>query len=225
MEFRQKITQTNLTYGFLRMDKKNQEFFPKADQSVKITGVFENENEPVELTYASKYGDIYGLTGWFKEQKAVTGDFVRVKILENKKKFKFILEKGERKIPQKQYAKKSYKTGKYILLVGDPINFRGIVYGPLNEQGVVFLFSKVHEDLGLKIEAIQQAFPDAKARRFNGKGWVEEKIEFEYKSSEFLNHGHDVEKCDIIVCWIHDWKDCPLEVIELKSLIKELHNG
>jgi len=39
-------------------------------------------------------------------------------------------------------------------LVGDLINFRGIVYAPLNEQGVVFLFGKVIEDLNMYIELI-----------------------------------------------------------------------
>lgn len=28
-------------------------------------------------------------------------------------------------------------------VVGDLINFRGLVYSPVNEQGVVYLFSKV----------------------------------------------------------------------------------
>jgi len=32
-------------------------------------------------------------------------------------------------------------------IVGDIINFRGLVYAPLNENGVVFLFGKVAEDL------------------------------------------------------------------------------
>jgi hypothetical protein len=27
-----------------------------------------------------------------------------------------------------------------------------------------------------------------------------------------------VEECDMIVCWRHNWEDCPLEVLELKSL-------
>lgn len=224
MEFRQKVNQTNLKYGFLRLDKNNQGYFPISEQSVKIVGIFENENEPIELTYSSKWGDIYGLTGWFKEKKVVPGDFVKFQVLEEKKKYKFLFERGEGKRVFKEHTK-SYKSGRDISVVGEPINFRGIVYGPLNEQGVVFLFSKIHGDLGIKIEAVQQAFPDAKARRFNGKGWVEERIEFEHKSSDFLNHGHDVNKCDIIVCWIDDWKECPLEVIELKSLIKELPNN
>jgi hypothetical protein len=34
-------------------------------------------------------------------------------------------------------------------IVGDPINFKGLVYGPLNENGVIFLFSKIHEKLDI----------------------------------------------------------------------------
>lgn len=44
-------------------------------------------------------------------------------------------------------------------------------------------------------------------------------IEFEEYSSDFREH--DPSKCDLIVCYIHDWKnkfpneDCPLPVYEL----------
>lgn len=107
-------------------------------------------------------------------------------------------------------------------LVGDLINFRGIVYAPLNEQGVVFLFGKVIEDLNMYIELIRTGYPDCIGRRYIGKGWEKIYIEFEYKSSHFLDHGHDSKDCDMIVCWEHDWKDCPLEVIELKEIIKDL---
>jgi hypothetical protein len=30
---------------------------------------------------------------------------------------------------------------------------------------------------------------------------------------------HDPNGCDIIVCWEHNWPECPLEVIELKKEI------
>ena len=40
-------------------------------------------------------------------------------------------------------------------IVGDLINFRGLVYAPLNENGVVFLFGKVMEDLNMYIEEIK----------------------------------------------------------------------
>ena len=110
-------------------------------------------------------------------------------------------------------------------IVGDPINFEGLIYGPLNENGVIFLFSKIHDKLGINIEAIQPGFPDAKGRRKIRKGWEDIWIEFEFKSSQFKVHGHDPKDCDAIICWEHDWKDCPIEVIELKTKIEELKRG
>lgn len=109
-------------------------------------------------------------------------------------------------------------------VVGDLINFRGLVYSPVNEQGVVYLFSKVAEDLNMYVEEVRTAFPDCVARRFNGKGWERIYIEFEFLSSNFQGHNHNPADCDMIVCWEHDWKDCPLEVLELRSIIKGLRN-
>lgn len=109
-------------------------------------------------------------------------------------------------------------------IVGDLINFRGLVYSPINENGVIFLFGKVMEDLNMYIEEIKPGFPDCIGRRFTGKGWEEVKIEFEYKSSNFQSHKHDPKNCDIVVCWEHDWTGCPIEVLELKEIIKSLPN-
>jgi predicted transport protein len=109
-------------------------------------------------------------------------------------------------------------------VVGDLINFRGLVYSPMNENGVVFLFGKVAGDLYMYVEEIKPGFPDCVARRFSGKGWERVLIEFEYRSSHFKDHGHDPAGCDIIVCWEHDWLDCPIEVVELRDRIKGFPN-
>ena len=109
-------------------------------------------------------------------------------------------------------------------IVGDLINFRGLVYAPINENGVIFLFGKILDDLHMYIEEIKPGFPDCIARRFTGKGWERVAIEFEHTSWSFKEHGHKPEDCDIIVCWEHNWKDCPIEVIELKSEIENLEN-
>ena len=109
-------------------------------------------------------------------------------------------------------------------IVGDIINFRGLIYSPMNENGVIFLFGKVMEDLNMYIEEIKPGFPDCIGRRFTGKGWEKVDIEFEFKSSNFAEHKHEPELCDIIVCWEHDWQDCPIEVLELKDIIKSLPN-
>lgn len=110
-------------------------------------------------------------------------------------------------------------------IAGEPINFEGLIYGPLNENGVIFLFSKIHDKLGINIEAIQAGFPDAKGRRKSRKGWIDIWIEFELKSSHFKAHNHDPKECDIIVCWDNDWMDCPIEVIELKKEIERLQKS
>jgi len=109
------------------------------------------------------------------------------------------------------------------MVYGASLDFMGLRYAPINEQGVVFLFGKINEDLGIIVEAVQTGFPDCVGKRLinrNKNLWEEVKIEFEYKSKNFLDHGHDINGCDVIVCWTHDWKDCPLEVIELKSIIE-----
>jgi len=128
----------------------------------------------------------------------------------------------EDEVAKSEREKETPKAGRRRSIVGDPINFEGLIYGPLNENGVIFLFSKVHRKLGINLEGIQAAYPDAKGKRRTARGWEDVWIEFEYKSSHFRQHKHDPDVCDVVVCWEHDWKDCPLEVIELRKVIAEL---
>lgn len=109
-------------------------------------------------------------------------------------------------------------------VVGDLINFRGLVYSPINENGVIFIFGKIIEDLNMYIEEIKPGFPDCVGRRFTGRGWEKVAIEFEFKSSHFRDHKHNPKECDLIVCWEHDWLECPIEVIELREIINGLPN-
>ena len=98
----------------------------------------------------------------------------------------------------------------------------GHVYGPTNEGGVISLFGAMAERLGFMILKVQTEFPDCEAIRVAGKDRNRPvKIEFELESRNFLRHGHDPSKCDIIVCWEHNWPECPLEVIELKKAVRE----
>jgi len=113
---------------------------------------------------------------------------------------------------------------KKLRIVGPRSQIPDLVYEPVNEQGVIFLFAKYHKELGIEyIEGVQQGFPDAFGRRKIGKTEYEPvDIEFEFKSIDFKNHQHDPNQCDIIVCWEHNWKECPLEVIELKTAAPEM---
>jgi len=107
---------------------------------------------------------------------------------------------------------------------GAPLNFRELRHEPVNEQGVVFLFGMVAREFDFVVESIQTGFPDCSAKRRRGKTgrYVGADIEFEFRSSDFRDHGHDPSQCDVIVCWEHDWPDCPVEVLELKSAIRQL---
>jgi len=108
---------------------------------------------------------------------------------------------------------------------GSFLNFRGLQHAPINEQGVVFLFGMVCFELGFVVESVRTSYPDCEAkRRVNRKRdeWERVRIEFEYYSSHFRDHGHDPKGCDVIVCWQHDWPECPLEVIELKTAIQSI---
>lgn len=106
---------------------------------------------------------------------------------------------------------------------GDPINFEHVRNAPVNESGVIFLFGLVSARLGYVIEGIQSRFPDceAKLKCEDGK-WRRVRIEFEYESLNFVRHGHDVNGCDVIVCWRHNWAECPMKVIELSSELARL---
>lgn len=105
---------------------------------------------------------------------------------------------------------------------GDILGVRGIVYEPINEQGVILLFAALCHDLNFMIEGIRSGFPDALLRRKNQKGnWSSCRAEFEFRSSNFNLHKHDPKGCDLIICWENDWKGCPLEVIALKEIARE----
>lgn len=108
---------------------------------------------------------------------------------------------------------------------GSFLNFRGLQHSPINEQGVIFLFGMICFELGYVVEAVRPDFPDCEAkRRIAGRKdqWEKVRIEFELQSKNFLEHGHNATNCDLIVCWEHNWTDCPIEVLELKKAIKEL---
>jgi hypothetical protein len=105
---------------------------------------------------------------------------------------------------------------------GNPIDFRGLRHEPVNEQGVVFLFGMVAKELGYMVEVVQTGYPDCEAKRqVEGDRWQRVRIEFEFESRSFC---HAPDGCDVIVCWRHNWPNCPenIEVVELSTVIKSL---
>jgi HNH endonuclease len=106
---------------------------------------------------------------------------------------------------------------------GPPMVETPLIYAPTNEAGVAVLFGAVARPLGFAITRVQTVFPDCEATREVEPGrWLRVRIEFEYESRNFLTHMHPVDKCEMIVCWNHNWPECPLEVVELKSAVKQI---
>lgn len=123
---------------------------------------------------------------------------------------------------------------------GPPLAFRGMAAAPVNEMGVVLVFGMIAADIGYAVEAIGTAFPDCAAKRLvagsgagqgSGKAgasgvadarWEPVRVEFEYRSRNFFYHGHDEDGADVIICWQHDWPDCPLEVLALEDVVAAL---
>jgi hypothetical protein len=102
---------------------------------------------------------------------------------------------------------------------GPPMAQSGMLCGPENENGVLFLFGMVAWQLGFAVKKVQQAFPDVIAlRKIDEQTWQEVRIELEKESRNFLRHGHSPSGCDLIICWVHNWPECPVEVIELSTM-------
>ncbi len=111
---------------------------------------------------------------------------------------------------------------------GPLLNLPELVHEPLNEQGVVFAFGVAARQLGFAALRFQTAFPDCEALREVVRGQLQRvRIEFEYESRNFLRHRHRKDGCDIIVCWVHNWKECPknIEVIELRKVLRDRVSG
>ena len=103
---------------------------------------------------------------------------------------------------------------------GPPIAPAGLAHEPVNEAGVVYLFGMLAGRLGYVATHIQTEFPDCEAlREFEPGRWQRIRIEFEFESRNFLLHGHAASGCDLVVCWTHNWPECPLEVLELSKVV------
>ena len=90
-------------------------------------------------------------------------------------------------------------------------------FEPHNEMGVVFLFGRFYDVLGFDgIVHVGTRCPDCIAVRQERTL----RVEFEYRSSNYLNHRHALNQADVLVCWTADM-DLAIETIELKSALRD----
>lgn len=138
-----------------------------------------------------------------------------------------ILPRKEKKIQLIPETIKPKPPGKSGRTSGEPIRFRGLLRAPANKAGVIYMFGLIGYELGFVIKSVMTEYPDCEAKRcvdVQKDKWKRLSIHFEYKSSDFLTRGLDPEDCDLIVCWLHDWHQSPIEVLELRSVVKQLPN-
>jgi hypothetical protein len=102
-----------------------------------------------------------------------------------------------------------------------PPDFRGLLWAPSYEQEVVLLFGLLlpYLDEAYAIEECSEAFPDCRLLRSRDSLLL--RVEFELYSSRFRDHKHDPSQCDMIVCWKHDWANCPVKNVLVLSRVVE----
>jgi hypothetical protein len=106
---------------------------------------------------------------------------------------------------------------------GAPLTDSPMVTEPTNELGVVLLFGALARQLGFAVLKLQAQYPDCEAlRQADDCRWQRIRIEFEFESGNFANHGHDPKGCDLIVCWKHTWEGCGIQVLELSKVAHTL---
>jgi hypothetical protein len=103
-------------------------------------------------------------------------------------------------------------------IVGDLIGKSNIVYAPVNRAGVLALFARLLDEFDMLLEETAGDGDYVIVRRRVDSGWERVRVNISYKSSEFEND--DFEEGDLLICWHHDWPDCPLKAFELKALFE-----
>jgi hypothetical protein len=110
-------------------------------------------------------------------------------------------------------------------IYGPPMLLPEMAHAPVNEAGVIFAFGVLAQRLGFSVHRMQSEFPDCEAVREVARGqWQRVRVEFEFESRNFLKHKHDPNSCDVIVCWFHNWPECPVN-IDVVELSKVASNG
>jgi hypothetical protein len=83
-----------------------------------------------------------------------------------------------------------------------------------NEQAVIFSFGRIADNLGYTLLRMNNFYPDAV---FLSPDGVKITVEFEYKSSNFIRHGHDPALTDLVVCMYEDSR-LPVPILALADL-------
>ncbi len=110
---------------------------------------------------------------------------------------------------------------------GEELDFRGIKYAPVDTRGVIYIFGLVSEELSYIIESFgddKRCFGGKRNLSLENEKWEAVSIGFALNSSDLKSSGRISKNCQLLVCWKHEWKDCPVEVLELSTVLPDLEN-
>ena len=110
---------------------------------------------------------------------------------------------------------------------GEDLNFRGIRYAPVDTRGVIYIFGLVSEELSYIVESFsvdRLCFAGKRNMSMKKEKLEAVNIGFTLNSSDLKSSGHLTKNCQLLVCWKHEWKECPVEVLELSSVLPGLEN-
>jgi hypothetical protein len=107
-------------------------------------------------------------------------------------------------------------------VVGDPIFWPGLVYSPININGLIFALGTVTGEVGLLFEEFSEAIDSAVCRRKTEDGWEKITAGLSVKSSDYQY----TEKPDLLICWVNDGDvgDDELPVLELSKIKGNIHS-
>lgn len=86
---------------------------------------------------------------------------------------------------------------------------------PRNEQGLIVYFSANIHRTKWEIVSIRTRFLDAILKNLTDE--QEWRVEFEFRASSFIRHGHSFRDCDLIICWVNDLPESPIPVLALSE--------
>lgn len=91
-----------------------------------------------------------------------------------------------------------------------------LIFEPINEMETIILFSFFANDMGYKIKEVKSEFPDAILEK-DGR---DIRVEFEFLSSNYLQHCHSLDFEGICICWRKDLDIPNIEILSLEEYIR-----
>lgn len=91
-----------------------------------------------------------------------------------------------------------------------------LLYEPRNEYETIVLFCFLAAELEFSIKCVRADFPDAVLIQ-NGS---EVCVEFEYLSSNYMQHCHPLSFDGIVICWRNDAKLGDIKIISLEEYLR-----